>query len=176
MMLNFAMDPGKMPRTSPQSRYSDMSLNDHCRWLSVLFLCGLFTFANLSAQEPKPAAPDTLDKDYAAELPRSTPLSPEEALKSFEIAPGFKLELVAAEPLVTDPIAICFDENSRMYVVEMRGYSENREEKISRIRLLEDTDNDGKYEKSTIFADNFLWPTAIHCWKGGVFVADAPDL
>lgn len=170
------MDPGKMPRTSPPSRYSDMSLHNHCRWLSVLFVCGLFTFANLSAQESKPAAPDTLDKDYAAELPRSTPLSPEEALKSFEIAPGFKLELVAAEPLVTDPIAICFDENSRMYVVEMRGYSENREDKISRIRLLEDTDSDGKYEKSTIFADGLLWPTAIHCWKGGVFVADAPDL
>ena len=140
-------------------------------------LLGLVLGASFAvAQETKPPAPDTLDKDYAAELPRSTPLSPEEAPKSFQIAPGFKLELVAAEPLVTDPIAICFDENSRMYVVEMRGYSENREEKISRIRLLEDTDGDGKYEKSTIFADNLLWPTAIHCWKGGVFVADAPDL
>lgn len=128
------------------------------------------------SQEPKLKVPDTLDKDYAAELPRSTPLSPEEALKSFEIASGFKLELVAAEPLVTDPIAICFDENSRMYVVEMRGYSEERDQKLSRIRLLEDTDGDGKYEKSTIFADGLLWPTAIHCWKGGVFVADAPDL
>lgn len=151
-----------------------MSPNYIFRCLAVCTVCGIAAIA--SAQRPKPAVPDTLNKDYAAELPRSTPLSPEEALKSFEIAPGFKLELVAAEPLVADPIAICFDENSRMYVVEMRGYSENREEKISRIRLLEDTDSDGKYEKSTIFADNLLWPTAIHCWKGGVFVADAPDL
>src|SRR5687767_15039328 len=92
-----------------------------------LAFCLAITLA--PAQEPKPAQPDTLDKDYSAELPRTAPLSPEEALKSFEIIPGFKLELVAAEPLVADPIAICFDENSRMYVVEMRGYSENREEK-----------------------------------------------
>ena len=148
-------------------------------WLACLILGGMglldgIPAAVLFAQEPK--VPDTLDKDYAAELPRSKPLSPAEALKSFEIAPGFKLEQVAAEPLVADPIAICFDENSRMFVVEMRGYSEEREEKLSRIQLLEDTDDDGKYDKSTTFADGLLWPTAIHCWKGGVFVADAPDL
>jgi putative membrane-bound dehydrogenase-like protein len=146
-----------------------MPLNYNCRWLAVWMLCGICLADAAIGQ-------DSIDKDYSAELPRIEPLSPADALKSFEIVPGFKLEQVAAEPLVADPIAICFDENSRMYVVEMRGYSENRDEKLSRIRLLEDTDEDGKFDKAITFADQLLWPTAIHCWKGGVFVADAPDL
>ncbi|QDU30364.1 Cytochrome c [Anatilimnocola aggregata] len=128
-------------------------------------------------QEQKPAAvPDSVDKDYSAELPRIEPLSPADALQSFDVAPGFRLEQVAAEPLLADPVAICFDEDCRMFVVEMRGYSENKDDKVSCIRLLEDTDSDGKFDKSSIFADKLNWPTAIHCWKGGVFVADAPDL
>jgi putative membrane-bound dehydrogenase-like protein len=153
-----------------------MPLNYNCRWLAVCVLCGFCFSAAAIGQEIKPNVPDTIDKDYSAELPRIEPFSPAEALKSFEIAPGFQLQQVAAEPLVADPIAICFDENSRMYVVEMRGYSENRDEKLSRIKLLEDTDDDGKFDKATAFADQLNWPTAIHCWKGGVFVADAPDL
>lgn len=153
-----------------------MPLNYNCRWLLVCALCAFANLTVLVAQDTKPAVPDSVDKDYSAELPRIEPLSPADALKSFEIVPGFKLEQVAAEPLVADPIAICFDENSRMFVVEMRGYSENQAEKISRIKLLEDTDDDGKYDKATVFADQLNWPTAIHCWKGGVFVADAPDL
>jgi putative membrane-bound dehydrogenase-like protein len=151
-----------------------MLSNYIARWLAVWFVGVIAAIA--SGQAPGPAVPDTLDKDYSAELPRSQPLSPEEALRSFEIVPGFRVELVAAEPLVTDPVAISFDEKGRMYVVEMRGYSENRQENLSRIRLLEDTDGDGQFEKSTVFAEGLLWPTAIHCWQGGVFVADAPDL
>ena len=58
----------------------------------------------------------------------------------------------------------------------MRGYSENRDENLSRIRLLEDADGDGQFDKSTIFAEGLAWPTAIHCWRGGVLVADAPDI
>ena len=57
---------------------------------------------------------------------------------------AFAIEQVAAEPLVADPVAIAFDENARLYVVEMRGYSENKDEKVSRIRLLEDTNGDGQ--------------------------------
>ncbi|MBW8885563.1 MAG: hypothetical protein JF612_12500 [Planctomycetia bacterium] len=88
----------------------------------------------------------------------------------------FRIEQVVAEPLVADPVAIAFDENARLYVVEMRGYSENKDEKLSRIRLIEDTDGDGKFDKSTIFKDGLAWPTAIFCWAGGVLVVDAPDI
>ena len=109
-------------------------------------------------------------------MPRIPPKEPAEALTTFQVAPGFRIEQVAAEPLVTDPVAIAFDENGRLFVVEMRGYSENKDEKVSRIRLLEDTNGDGKFDKSTIFVDGLAWPTAVFCWDGGVFVADAPDI
>src|SRR4029079_5770719 len=82
----------------------------------------------------------------------------------------------APEPLVADPVAVAFDENARLYVVEMRGYSENKDEHLSRMRRLDDADGDGKYDKSTIFKDGLSWPTAIFCWAGGVLVVDAPDI
>jgi putative membrane-bound dehydrogenase-like protein len=132
----------------------------------------VFLLPTLFAQQPK----DSLDKDYAAELPRIAPTEPADALKTFHVAPGFKLEQVAAEPLLASPVAIAFDENYRLFVVEMRGYSENKDEHVSRIRLLEDVDGDGRFDKSTIFQDGLAWPTAIFCWMGGVIVVDAPDM
>lgn len=128
--------------------------------------------ATCPAQEPK----DSLDRDYAAELPRIPPTEPDKALASFQVAPGFRIEQVAAEPLVADPVAVAFDDNARLFVVEMRGYSENRDDHVSRVRLLEDSDGDGRFDKSTIFADKLAWPTAIFYWAGGVLVADAPDI
>src|SRR6476646_7402078 len=109
----------------------------------------VFLLPTLFAQQPK----DSLDKDYAAELPRIAPTEPADALKTFHVAPVFKLEQVAAEPLLASPVAIAFDENYRLFVVEMRGYSENKDEKVSRIRLLEDVDGDGRFDKSTIYLD-----------------------
>lgn len=127
----------------------------------------------LPAAEP---VKDSADRDYAGELPRIPPTEPEAALKTFTVAPGFRIEQVAAEPLVADPVAIAFDENARAYVVEMRGYSEEREQKLSRVRLLEDANSDGRFDKSDIFVDGLLWPTAVACWKGGILVVDAPDI
>ncbi|MCI0362003.1 MAG: c-type cytochrome [Planctomycetaceae bacterium] len=133
---------------------------------------GLMVSATAAAQAPN----DSLDRDYAGELPRIAPTEPDKALATFEVAPGFKLQQVAAEPLVADPVAIAFDEDCRLYVVEMRGYSENRDERLSQIRLLEDIDQDGRFDKSTVFVDKLAWPTAVFCWAGGVLVADAPDI
>ncbi len=126
----------------------------------------------VAAEEPM----DSLDRDYASEMPRIPATEPDKAIATFTVAPGFAMELLASEPLVTDPIALAFDENLGLYAVEMRGYSENREDDLSRIRYLLDDNGDGKYDRSTIFAKGLRWPTAIHCWKGGVIVADAPDL
>ncbi len=119
---------------------------------------------------------DSVDRDYSEELPRIKPTEPDQALKTFRVAAGFRVDLVAAEPLVTDPIAIAFDEDSRLFVIEMRDYSEQETEKLGRVRLLEDTDSDGRFDKSTIFASGLSWPTAITCWAGGVFVGAAPDI
>src|SRR5688500_6651259 len=100
------------------------------RWL---FLC-LLAFAGRSfAADPEPAA---------GQLPRISPTEPDKALATFKIKPGFRLELSAAEPHVRDPVALSFDEYGRMYVVEMRDYSERRDERLGEVRLLEDADND----------------------------------
>src|SRR5688500_15822550 len=95
------------------------------------------------------------------ELPRISPTEPNKALATFKIKPGFRVELAAAEPNVRDPVAIAFDESGRMFVIEMRDYSERRDERLGEVRLLEDSDNDGKFEKSTVFAHGLPWPTAV---------------
>lgn len=114
--------------------------------------------------------------DLSAELPRIEPLSPDDALKAFELPPGFRIELVAAEPLVFDPVAISYDEHGRAYVVEMRGYSEQDNENRGQIACLEDVNGDGRYDKRHVLVDGLSWPTAVICWDGGVFVGAAPDI
>src|SRR6266516_5162814 len=110
------------------------------------------------------------------DLPRFPPVEPADAIKTFTVKEGFKIELAAAEPLVVDPVAMAFDEEGHLFVVEMRDYSERRDQKLGRIRMLTDTDGDGKFDKSTIYADNLPWPTAIICWNGGVFVGATPSI
>lgn len=142
-------------------------------FLTFFAACSIATVATLVADEPPK---DSLDRDYGGELPRISPTEPDKALATFQVAPGFKLEQVAAEPLVADPVAIAFDEDCRLYVVEMRGYSENKDEHLSQIRLLEDINQDGRFDKSTVFVDKLAWPTAVFCWARGVLVVDAPDI
>ncbi|MEX2113979.1 MAG: PVC-type heme-binding CxxCH protein, partial [Pirellulales bacterium] len=114
--------------------------------------------------------------DILAELPRVPAHEPAEALSTFTINPGFRLEQAASEPLLNTPVAAAFDENGRLYVVEMRDYSEQDKERLGQVRLLEDVDGDGRFDRGTIFAETLSWPTAIACWDGGVFVGAAPDL
>src|SRR5262245_1582266 len=116
------------------------------------------------------------EQDFADELPRIRPHEPADALATFQTLPGFRIEQTAAEPLVHSPVALSFDENGRMYVVEMIDYSEQDKEFLGAVRLLEDTDQDGRFDKSTVFADKLSWPTAIACYDGGVFVGAAPDI
>ncbi len=108
-------------------------------------------------------------------------LSPAEALRSFVLEPGFRIDLVAAEPLVQDPVAIAFDERGRMYVAENRGYPDPLEgeptpEPQGVIALLTDTDDDGRFDTRTDFATGLTYPNGLMVWDGGVFVTVAPDL
>jgi putative membrane-bound dehydrogenase-like protein len=119
---------------------------------------------------------------------RIPPHEPREALATFKIRDGFRLELLAAEPLVCSPVAMEYDEDGRAYVAEMRDYpytdrstdkpmvERNTDLPLGRIRLLEDTDGDGRFDRATIFADNLSWPTGLALWKRGVYVAATPDL
>ncbi|MCC9658629.1 c-type cytochrome [Rhodopirellula sp. JC737] len=115
-------------------------------------------------------------EDFADELPRIPPTPAEQTLSRFEIADGYKMELVASEPLVTSPVAIEWAADGSLFVCEMRGYSEDRERGISRITHLWDDDQDGTYDRSIVFADGLMWPTGLFPWKDGLFVGDAPHL
>lgn len=114
----------------------------------------------------------------SAELPRIPPVEATNAVRTFKLRPGFRIELVAAEPLVRDPIEVCWDENGRLFVVEMIDYSELRDAQphLGRVRMLEDRDGDGRYDRSTVFADDLPWPTGVFWANGGIYVAATPDI
>ena len=109
------------------------------------------------------------------------PLTPDEALASFEIEPGYRIELAAAEPLIQAPVAMAFDERGRMYVVENRGYPGALEgvperARLGAIALLEDKDGDGRFDTRSEFAGDLAHPNGVAVWNGGIFVTAAPDL
>jgi glucose/arabinose dehydrogenase len=110
--------------------------------------------------------------------PRSERLK--KALASFQVEPGMRIDLIAAEPLVIDPVALAFDENRQMYVVEDRGYPDPVEggstTTLGRVALLKDTNGDGVYDKRTEFATGLTYPNGLMPWKGGVFVTCSPDI
>ncbi len=111
-----------------------------------------------------------------ASAPPGPPYSPAEALESFEIHPDFQIELFAAEPDLMDPVALDFGPDGRIWVAESSGYPLDIDGKRGRIKLLEDTDGDGRPDKTTLFADNLVMPTGVMAWKNGVLVTDAPDV
>src|SRR5438093_3476542 len=107
------------------------------------------------------------------------PLSPGEALKRFRLDADFRIELFASEPHVVDPVEVVFDEAGKAYVAEMLDYPDDPPQgkpPRGRIRLLEDTDGDGRIDKSTVFADKLLQVSSVLPWKGGVIVTAAPEI
>ncbi len=109
----------------------------------------------------------------------SEALSPEESLKKLHVPVGFRVELAAAEPLLLDPVAFDWDERGRLWVVEMADYPlgmDNNGKPGGRVRVLEDSDGDGRYDKSAVFADGLNFPTGILTWRDGVIVTAAPDI
>src|SRR5688500_8813271 len=114
-------------------------------------------------------------------IPPAPALTPEEALKSFKLAPGIKLELAAAEPLVQEPVAITFGPDGRMWVVEMRGYmpdldGNGEDAPVGRVVVLTDRNGDGRYDDSKVFADQLVLPRAIALVDDGVLVGAPPEL
>lgn len=107
------------------------------------------------------------------------PRTPEETLQSFEVEPGARVELFAAEPLVKDPVAIAFDEQGRMFVAEYGDYPVGPAEgdkNLSRIVLLEDTDDDGKADRRTVFADDLKFAHNLMPYRGGLLVGAQTDI
>lgn len=140
--------------------------------IAVLILLSAFCAGHCLIHSVVAADPELKRED----LPRFPAVPPDAALGTFQIRPGFHLETAASEPQVVDPVALAFDASGRIYVVEMRDYSERRPELLGRIRILEDRDHDGRFETSRIFLEDLPWPTAITCWDGGVFIGATPDV
>ncbi|HZZ80883.1 MAG TPA: PVC-type heme-binding CxxCH protein [Gemmataceae bacterium] len=107
------------------------------------------------------------------------PLTPQEAQKRFNVDFPLRIELVACEPQIESPVAMAFDPDGRLWVVEMRDYPNGPaagEKPAGRIRILEDKDGDGFFETSTIWADNLLFANGLFLWKDGAIVTMAPHV
>ena len=114
-------------------------------------------------------------------IPPSPPLTAEEALRSFKVAPGYRIELVAEAPLVRHPTVLQFGPDGRLWVVEMTGYMENfdgttEDQAKGRVVVLEDTDGDGRMDKRTVFLDNIILPRALILHRDGALVGAPPHL
>lgn len=118
-------------------------------------------------------------QDLKEELPRLKPTEPKDAPKTFTIQPGYSVELVAAEPLIADPVDMAFDEQGRLWVAEMIDYPFGDKEgnpPQGRIVVLEDGNNDGIYDSVRTIADKLRWVTGLALWEGGAYVVSPPDL
>jgi putative membrane-bound dehydrogenase-like protein len=143
-------------------------VSDNIKSTTRNILAGFFVLLLVSSsctREKRPAEP----------LARSAAQS----LLTMKLSEDFKVELFLSEPQVMSPVEMVFDENGRIYVAEMLDYPDDPPPGTparSRIRMLEDGDGDGKYEKVTVYADHVLQVSGILPWKGGLLVTSAPDI
>ena len=147
-----------------------ITLIDQLRWSSFRSLTGSIAILLSTWGCTVPAAHD-------AETGPSPAKTPQEELATFKLEPGLKIQLVASEPMVQEPVVITFDEEGRLWVVEMRGFmptidGEGEDEPSGRVSILEDTDGDGLMDKSTIYLDSLIMPRALAVVKGGALVAE----
>jgi len=140
--------------------------------LRLLLLSGLvLTMATLLPAQQKVVIPHHQDK------PPGPALSPEEAVAKMTVPEGFKVEIVAAEPDIVNPIAMTIDEKGRFWITESLEYPRNAPGPgKDRVKVLEDTDGDGKADKFTVFLDGLNIPSGVAVGFGGVWIANSPDI
>ncbi len=148
-----------------------------------LLLAGLLLF---TVAPERTAAEETSGPQSALEVIESSrggrhwvdektapPKSPRESLATIEVEPGYEISLFAAEPLVRDPVAICFDAAGKLYAVEYSDYPigpEEGDEPLSKIVHLEDSDGDGTADKRHVFADKLDFAHSMMAYRGGLLV------
>ncbi|MCW5909818.1 MAG: HEAT repeat domain-containing protein [Cyclobacteriaceae bacterium] len=130
------------------------------RFIAVILITGLF------ACSPENEDESTYQRKFVTSNPDPKPLSPKESIKKIQLPPGYRVELVASEPMVQEPVAIAWDGNGRMYVVQMNTYMKDANateeyEPTSRIMRLEDTNGDGVMDKFSVFADSLVLPRTV---------------
>lgn len=136
-----------------------------------ILIVSLFCAASLCAYEHG----DTVPADF--KMPQ--PLSLADSLKTLATKPELEIELVAAEPLTMDPIAIDFGPDGKLWIVEMADYPlglDGKNKPGGRVRFLTDSNGDGKFDQSTLFLEGLNFPTGVKAWKNGIIVVAAPDI
>lgn len=118
-------------------------------------------------------------KFNGAKTQGALPRSPQQSLATLETTPNLRVELVVAEPLITDPVAIDFRSDGGLWVAEMHDYPTGLDGNFQpggRVRLVRDTNGDGTFDASTIFVEGIPFPTGVTSWKSGVLICAAPDI
>ena len=137
--------------------------------LLVIYSCNQKNIADIPEKLPQKVA--------IKQNPSGEPLSPEESMKTMHLPEGYRIELVASEPMIQEPVAITWDGNGAMYVAQMLTYMQNlnatnENEPLSSIIKLEDTDGDGKMDKRTVFIDSLVLPRMILALDDRLVVAE----
>lgn len=141
-------------------------------WIPCLIACSMLVVTCKVTQQPQQdgaksiASADTVPAFTAN--PSPVQLTPEQSLRSFRVPKGYHMELVASDPMIREPVAIAWDGNAKMYVAEMDTYMQDvdgtgEHDPVSRVMLLEDTNHDGKMDKSSVFIDKLVLPRMILC-------------
>ena len=150
---------------------------------AYIFLFSLFSLSVFSQQGDKANEKDIISSlNWKKWSPDVVPVfSAEESLKQFKVAPGFKVELVASEPMVKDPVFVDWDDYGRLWVCELRTYMRDLDgtgenERMSRVMVLEDTNDDGIMDKATPFVDDMINVRCIAFVNDGVLVVESGAL
>lgn len=126
-----------------------------------------------------PGQPASDKTKTAKETQGVPPKSPAESMQCLQTHDSLRIELVAAEPLVSDPVAIDFGPDGKLWVVEMTDYARGVNDEFTpkgRVRFLTDTDDDGRFDQTTEFISDLRFPTDVKVWRDGVLICDAPDI
>ncbi|HCN84989.1 MAG TPA: cytochrome C, partial [Sphingobacteriaceae bacterium] len=151
------------------------------KWIIGILGIAMLVYTCKTAQNTVQLQRDAAGKIVVNPNPSTAYLSPAESMKTIHLQKGYHIELVASEPMIKEPVAIAWDGNARMYVAELLTYMQDADAKgeqqpFSRISLLEDTNNDGKMDKSTVFVDHLLLPRMMQCVGNALLVNETNSI
>jgi mono/diheme cytochrome c family protein/glucose/arabinose dehydrogenase len=151
------------------------------RVVLALAATGVVGLAAAIAGQGTAKVPGNIWPPAKKQMEKSIALSPEEEMTTFSLPPGYRVELVASDPMIESPILMDFDPDGRLFVLEMLTFlpdtsGRDSREPLNRVSVLEDTNGDGKMDKKTVFADRLSMPRALKVLDHGVLIGEPPNL